>query len=120
MTQSIKETLPWIYSGAYPTVNDPATIKRPYAIGAIVSEKLGCCVVAISFDSPDMDRNIANCDAAGKFIVECCNKTIFKLEGGEPRGTHKSLAEALAYYLDNGDGEATRERALAALGKVES
>jgi len=70
-TDKVENTLPWVWSGAFQAVNDSA--KRPYAIGAIVSTNLGCCVVALSHDGPDMDRNIENCNAAGKFIVECCN-----------------------------------------------
>ena len=70
-TDKVENTLPWIWSGAFQSVADPE--KKPYAIGAIVSKNLGCCVVALTHDGADMNRNIENCNTAGKFIVECCN-----------------------------------------------
>ena len=63
----VKNTLPWVLARAVESLDGK------YALGAIVSEKLGRVIVSIGHDGPDMEMNIARVNAAGEFIVRRCN-----------------------------------------------
>lgn len=69
---NIEETLPWTFTGAVAGLPFDGCL-NPYAMGAIVSEKLGCPVIALTYDGPDQDENIEKVNCAARFIIEKCN-----------------------------------------------
>lgn len=69
MSSELDATLPWTFPGAAAAIDG-----SPYAIGVIISKKLGCPIISISYDGPDMANNIAKANAAGSYIVHACNR----------------------------------------------
>jgi hypothetical protein len=61
------ETFPWVFSGAI------AALDGPYAIGVIYSLPLGCAIISVGHDGPDMAENISKTNSAAAYIVESCN-----------------------------------------------
>jgi len=78
---SIDQTFPWKWCTAVSGIN---TTDGPYAIGSIVSMKLGAVIVALSHDGPDMEQNIGRCNTAGHYIVDMMNA----LHRHQTKGSH--------------------------------
>ena len=87
-TLSTAETLPWLFTGAHPSLDGK------YAIGAIVSEKIGGAVVALSYDGHDMETNLTRLNEAGRFIVEKVNGA-----DGQDCALQLTCAEAIARQI---------------------
>lgn len=72
MTTNVEDTLPWSFTGAYEAIGVSPSGK-PYHIGAVISEKLGCVMVALSYDGKDQEVNKSRLQEVGEFIIKKVN-----------------------------------------------